>query len=221
EVTLTGGAHSLVAGSLPADDVRFAKTLKGNGDLTVNAPGGLSFGDAVGGTADPANADALHSLNVTAGATTLNGPSVATAAGQRYQGPLTLGGTVGPKTLATGAGGNLKIDGAVAGAGYDLNLQAGGHVDVNNSITAEKVSVVGAGGVQFGPGVTVTANVQSYQGGTGNGTDNSAVADLHTNTPTFVPATGTTIADFTHRQDHALADPDLVTRTQFGPFGVP
>ena len=192
DVTLAAGANAVLTGS----DITFAKTLKGNGDLTLTATTGITFGGAVGGTIDPDNplvsaTDGLKSLNVTAGPVLLTAPSVATTGGQHYGDAVTLAGAGGPKTLVTGTG-NLKVDGAITGAaGSDLRLNSGGRVDINKNITAEKVLVKGVGGVQFGPLVTVAANSQTYRGGTGDGTANTAAADLRTNDPQFRAFTGT------------------------------
>ncbi len=109
-----------------------------------------------------------------------------------------------PSALLTGNNLTLLANGA---------LTIDGSLDVINLMAESGLS--GTGNLTFGAGVTISSNIQSYQAGNGGG--NTAVADLVTNTPTFLDDTGTTVpVTFTLRQDASIAAATVPDAPQFG-----
>ncbi|MEI9962939.1 MAG: filamentous hemagglutinin N-terminal domain-containing protein [Limisphaerales bacterium] len=123
---------------------------------------------------------------------------------------VTLGGTVaispGTLTVTTASGTGLNDTGDI-------------HINDNTGIMADSVSlhsgVNGTGDISFGSGVTVSADEQFYQAGIGDGTANTAVADLTGNSPAFSGSGNSSPEYFVFQQDATIADANIPAASQF------
>ena len=245
-VTLAGSGATLTGANLSLAD-----TITGAGrSLTVNSVGTTTFGSAVSGvnvlTTDAAgntvvngkiNASsvALNDAVALNAAGTVGSPSIQTANGQTFGGPVTLGAD----TVLTDTGGNdinfnstvngttsggqsltvnegVNLGGAVGGlvplANFIVN--SSGSLALNQNITASSVAVHsgtdGSGDLTFGPGVTVRADTQSYRAGDGPGGGTAAQADLTGNGTIFQNTAGSGAPNsFTYRQDASIASGNI------------
>ena len=158
---VTLGADIALAGV----NVTFGRTLDdggvaGNANLTVNASGVTTFGQAVGGV------QALTSLTTDAGGSTqLDGGLVRTTGDQRYQDAVTLGSDARLTGLNVSFTGTLNDGGAAGNASLTVNAggvtafgQAVGGVQALTSLTTDAV-----GTTQVNGGVVRTVGDQTYQ----------------------------------------------------------
>ena len=248
-VTLGGGGTTR---TLAGSSVNLAGTVTGAGkSLTVNSGGTTTFGSAVSGvnalTTDAAGntvvdgtinaaSVALNDAVALNAAGTVGSPSVQTANGQTFGGPVTLGANI----VLTDTGGNdinfnSTVDGTTSGGqaltindGVNLGGAVGASVSLasftvispgalalNQNITASSVAVHsgtdGSGNITFGPAVIVRADTQSYQAGDGSGgAGTAAQADLTGNSTIFRNTAGSGAPNsFTYRQDASIANGDI------------
>ena len=151
--------------ALTGVNVTFGRTLDeggvaGNANLTVNASGVTTFGQAVGGL------QALTSLTTDAGGSTqLDSGLVRTTGDQRYQDAVTLGSDATLTGLNVSFTGTLNDGGAAGNASLTVNAggvtafgQAVGDVQALTSLTTDAV-----GTTQVNGGVVRTAGDQTYQ----------------------------------------------------------
>jgi hypothetical protein len=108
------------------------------------------------------------------------------------------------------------------GLAANLSITAAGTVAINDNITAVSVTAqsgtAGSGNLSFGAGVTVNADVQSYQAGDGTaGGGAGSAADLTANAPNFRNTAGSAApSTFTYLQDAAITDVNIPVVAQFG-----
>ncbi len=114
-------------------DISFLTAVQGvdavgsNSSLTLNAPGVITFGQAVGTTP-------LTSLTVNGGTLLLNGGLVNTALGQTYKGQVELGATtLLESTGVSGASGNIVFNATLDGA-FGLTVNTGALTQFNAKV---------------------------------------------------------------------------------------
>ncbi len=115
-------------------------------------------------------------------------------------------------------GGSITTPSALL-TGNNLTLLANGALTIDGSLDLINLmaesGLSGTGNLTFGAGVTISSNIQSYQAGNGGG--NTAVADLVTNTPTFLNDIGTAPpVTFTLNQDASVTAATVPDAPQFG-----
>lgn len=189
-----------------AGDITGAGTLTTTtGDLTLNSTGG-KIGTSPASPLAVGVGGAGKLVLTTGGAAAAGNVSITSSAALAV-GAITTAGSAQSIDIQNSAGG-LTI--AAASTTNDtVNLASADAITLNASVTAASLTVHsgtdGSGNIGFGAGVSILADTQSYQAGSGAGA--AATADLGTNTPAFSNTAGLAGPNsFTHRSDGNVTD---------------
>ena len=136
--------------------------------------------------------------------------------------PSQFGGVLPGTYSITSTGGDLTYPATSANSPTtSLTLSAELGLTINGAATLTLLALTamagtsGTGNLTFGPGVTINANSQDYEAGSGTGT--TAVADLVTNAPSFRNTAGTAApVMFTDRQDASVTASVVADSGRFG-----
>jgi autotransporter-associated beta strand protein len=185
------GAVSLgSATSLSGSSIAFDSTIDGANNLTINSPGAITLGGAVGGTTP------LTQVSIVgAGTLALNGGAVTTSGTgvQSYGSPVTLGADT---TLTSTGGGAIGFSGTIDGshaltASTTGTTTFGAAVGGTNALTSLAVS---GGATAINGGAITTSGAQTYSG----------AVSLGSNTALTSSTAGVAVASVSAGNNHSL-----------------
>jgi hypothetical protein len=219
-----GGTGTTV--TLTADATTGTSTLGFGAGVTVMA--NIQNYRAGNGTGTTAAANLVTNAPLFTDGSGLNTPGTftyeqdASIAAANFPNPaVQFGGGILPLTYnLTSDGGSITTPATTVNSpSTDLTLDASGALTINDSLTLHALmasaGTSGTGNLTFGAGVTINADTQDYEAGSGTGT--TAVADLVTNTPTFLDTAGTAAPVlFIYIQDANIAAATVPQPNQFG-----
>jgi hypothetical protein len=214
--------------SLTANATTGTSTLGFGGGGTISADiqsyrAGLGTGGTTAAADLVTNTPTFLDATGTVAPTTFTYRQDAAIAAANFPAPSQFGGTLPTDYTIQSDGGSITTP-TTAATGTNLNLLANGALTINDSLTLTSLTahsgISGTGNLTFGTaGVTIAADTQSYQAGGGSGT--TAVADLVTNSPTFMDTTNTVApVTFTDRQDATITAATIADAPQFGASGA-
>jgi hypothetical protein len=211
-------------------NITFASTLGGTANastaVTVNTGGTTTFTGAVNGTNN-----AIASLTTDnagqAGESTVIRSNVAVSSTVDFGDAVTFNPSSGvtSQTVSTVIGA-ITFEKTLGGASaVPVTVKAGSDVtfDGNAAFTASgsrlnvQAGATGGGKTAFATGVSIGADIQTWQAGDGTGGLGSATIDLVTHAPSFRNAAGTAAPGiFVLRQDGDVTDGTIPALSQFG-----
>jgi hypothetical protein len=209
--------------------ITFGSTLDATADGTtgvaVNTGGVTTFGGNVGSAAAPTTFE-TDNESQTGEKTVIQG-NVTTSGTQTFNDPvvITPGSSVTSITM-TSTGADVDFANTISETSdVPVSVAASENVAFSKNVTfsasgsllSVHAGTAVVGSVSFATGITISADTQEWQVGSGIGSVGTATADLATNTPSFVAASGSGAPQtFVVRQDGNLTDATLPSAAQFG-----
>jgi hypothetical protein len=209
--------------------ITFGSTLDatsvGTIGVAVNTGGVTTFGGNVGSAAAPTTLE-TDNESQTGEQTVIRG-NVSTSGTQTFNDPVVITPGSSVTSIAiTSTGADVDFANTISETSdFPVTVEASGNVSFSKNVTfsasgsllSVHAGTSAVGSISFATGITISADTQEWQVGSGPGSVGTATADLATNAPSFVAASGSGAPQtFVVRQDGNLTDATLPSAAQFG-----